>query len=147
MFLGCSLQIKPIEKFPLEKSSCHVYFVTCDKPEFPIKVGIATNPAKRFAGLQTGLPYPLVALGVFPGDRDTEQKMKILFFPHRLKGEWYERTDHMLTLIERWGMDQQRRLGNCFSQRRAEELDAKLEDFVRNPPYVIDKTNLIGKAA
>mgnify|MGYP000966255174 CR=1 FL=1 len=76
-----------------------IYFVTCDRPDFPIKIGWATDTDKRIAGLQGGLPYPVLLLATVPGTVETERRYHIGFSAHRLEGEWFERTPELLALI------------------------------------------------
>lgn len=43
-------------------SNYSIYFIQCDGPGRPIKIGYAEDPDKRLANLQAGCPYNLVLL-------------------------------------------------------------------------------------
>ncbi len=77
-----------------------VYFITCDAPDFPIKIGISSRVEWRMHKMQTGLPYDVIVLGTVPGDF-TNEKMLHLDFRHLwLRGEWFRRTPELLAHIE-----------------------------------------------
>lgn len=78
-----------------------VYFVTCDVPDFPIKIGWAVNVEKRLAGLQTSMPYKLRVLATMEGTLDNEQGFHLAFGKDRLEGEWFKRSPELLDLIRR----------------------------------------------
>lgn len=56
-----------------------LYFVTCEHPNFPIKIGIARDVEARVRGLRTALPYPIKILAVIDGDADTERALHLGF--------------------------------------------------------------------
>jgi hypothetical protein len=77
-----------------------VYFATCDRPVFPIKIGFAVNVPMRMVDLQVALPWPLVLLGSNPGTPDTELEIHQRFARLRLNGEWFARGDELLEFIK-----------------------------------------------
>lgn len=66
-----------------------IYFVSCDRPLFPIKIGFAGTVAERRQTLQTALPWPLVVLATMPGDHDAERALHARFASLRLRGDWF----------------------------------------------------------
>jgi hypothetical protein len=56
-----------------------------------VKIGIATDPARRLAGLQTGSPTHLRLLWqiVCPDARNLEAVLHARYQPYRSHGEWY----------------------------------------------------------
>lgn len=65
-----------------------------------IKIGVATNPDSRLLGLQTGCPVELRLIGVIAGaGQATETELHQRFASTRVRGEWFEPTAELLTLI------------------------------------------------
>src|SRR5690348_7786681 len=64
-----------------------VYFIQTE--DGPIKIGIANDPLKRLAELQTSHHAPLKLLGVSPGTLIVERKIHKQLDAHRLQGEWF----------------------------------------------------------
>ena len=65
------------------------------EPLGPVKIGIASDPEKRIASLQTGSPRPLKILAVFDTpNREIARKFEAAFHRHyddeRLAGEWFD---------------------------------------------------------
>lgn len=90
---GAKTQAKPISGF--------VYFLTAEAPGFPIKIGFTSKPGQmRSKGIQTGCPYRLVVLGMFPGGYRDENKLHRQFANQRLEGEWFSRSDDLMALIK-----------------------------------------------
>lgn len=83
---------------PLERQMT-IYFVTCQYPDFPIKIGIAVNVRRRVNGLQTALPYPVVVLGTVKGSIVNERFIHRDFHRLRLQGEWFRRDPALLDFI------------------------------------------------
>lgn len=77
-----------------------IYFVTCDHPDFPIKIGITSDVAARIRALKVALPYGVVLLASVPGDLDQEQLWHVQFAEQRLQGEWFSRSDRLMDAIK-----------------------------------------------
>lgn len=94
-----------------------------NEPLGPVKIGIARDPEKRIASIQTGSPRPLKLLAVFDTpNREIARKFEAAFHRHqdekRLAGEWFD-----LDPIEALEMA-------CGSFRRhLEGMSQKLEDL------------------
>lgn len=65
-----------------------VYFIQAAESG-RVKIGIAANPVRRLAELQTGSPEPLRILGVIPGGARLESQLHARFADDRLHGEWF----------------------------------------------------------
>lgn len=66
-----------------------VYVIQGD-PGTPIKIGFAKDPVKRMATLQTGYPWELRLLYVFPGPKALEHRLHRDLDAGRLRGEWFD---------------------------------------------------------
>jgi len=77
-----------------------VYFVTCCKDDFPIKIGVAANVQKRLEALQVSLPYRVLLLATAPGGLARERKLHILFRGSKLYGEWFQRTPELMETVQ-----------------------------------------------
>jgi hypothetical protein len=77
-----------------------VYFITCDHPDFPIKIGFATDLIPRIAAVQTSLPYQVKILHTTPGNRLMERDIGRQFEKHRIRGEWFSREPVLAYLAE-----------------------------------------------
>jgi hypothetical protein len=82
-------------------ASGHVYFITCDQTDFPIKIGFTTDLPSRVTALGRGLPYPALALAVIPGNRWIERRLLKHFKSDRLRGEWFRRSPDLMAAIDR----------------------------------------------
>ena len=80
-----------------------VYFITCEAPEFPIKIGIASNVERRIRGLQNALPFTVVLLKSMPGSRLDEQHIHNRFKHLRIRGEWFRRSQELFDFINETG--------------------------------------------
>lgn len=67
----------------------HVYFVQAGE-NGPVKIGLAEDPDRRVAELQTGCFAELRLLGTIAGDRGTERALHERFADYRIRGEWFE---------------------------------------------------------
>jgi len=77
-----------------------VYFISAAQPDFPVKIGFAEKSHKlRLKGLQTGCPYPLITLATVPGTYKDESALHRRFRDDRLCGEWFRRSDHLMSII------------------------------------------------
>lgn len=78
-----------------------VYVICCNKDY--IKIGIAAEPRKRMAYLQTGCPYQLSMLRVFiPEDaKQAEAALHSALSRYHVRGEWFKAPDSVRrTLLE-----------------------------------------------
>jgi len=76
-----------------------VYFIASDAG--PIKIGMATDPAKRLYALQTSHHDRLSILAVCDGGRAQEMAYHRKYARHRLSGEWFSRHPDILAEIAR----------------------------------------------
>lgn len=76
-----------------------IYFVTCDVPDFPIKIGSAFDVEIRLKAIQTALPWPVQTLLVIDGGSKRERELHALFSHLRMRGEWFERHPSILEHI------------------------------------------------
>lgn len=74
-----------------------VYFIQAGE-DGPIKIGVATEPFKRLAELQTGNPARLRIVAIVEGDTGMERALHDRFAEHRLEGEWFKPT-HILVAL------------------------------------------------
>lgn len=65
-----------------------VYVIQGD-PGTPIKVGVAKDPHRRMAGLQTGNPQELRLLHIIPGDHKLEASLHHRLKDSLVRGEWF----------------------------------------------------------
>lgn len=77
---------------PFELTPCFVYLMQCERF---VKVGIATDPQKRWAGLQGANPFPVRLAGKFRFDDRSyaylaEQACHRVMAAHRTFGEWFD---------------------------------------------------------
>lgn len=78
----------------MKDRTCYVYFIQSGCGA--IKVGIAKNPDKRMANMQTGHNKLLRLIAKFPQpDRNSarllERELHDLFSEYRIRGEWFNR--------------------------------------------------------
>jgi hypothetical protein len=66
-----------------------------------VKIGNATNPAKRIRQLKTGNPNSISMLGVMEGTHEDEFRIHGLFVEYRIDGEWFVLSDAIISFIER----------------------------------------------
>lgn len=71
-----------------EEKSKFVYFMQAVLGG-PIKIGIASDPERRKASVQTGYPYPLRITRVVDGWTYQETRLHQAFESVRLAGEWF----------------------------------------------------------
>lgn len=77
-----------------------VYFVQAEVLRV-IKIGIATNPVKRFQELKVGFPDRLHLLGLIESEdmRAAERSLHTHFRELRAQGEWFSPGDTLLRYI------------------------------------------------
>lgn len=78
----------------------NVYFISCDRPLFPIKIGFAIDVRVRLRALQGAMPWPLQLLFSMQGDLDKERELHQKFARLRMEGEWFARGHELLEYIE-----------------------------------------------
>lgn len=77
----------------------YVYFMGWSD-DSPVKIGWSIDPERRLKNFQTGFPYELQILGAIPGVTALEPEIHYLFDDERMRGEWFERSRRVSTLIE-----------------------------------------------
>jgi len=82
-----------------------IYF--CSQGHDRIKIGYTsdTDPQKRKKGMQTGSGYPLVCLGVMPGDPEFEQMLHYCFSEYNIPDvgrEWFWLVQKIRDFIEKF---------------------------------------------
>lgn len=80
-----------------------VYLVrmfTGDESADPVKIGFATNVARRLEGLQTGNPCQLVLVGAFRASKRDEAAMHSTTSARRIRGEWFAPNDPIHMLVD-----------------------------------------------
>ncbi len=85
---------------PTVEHMLFVYFIQCDGPLRPVKIGYARNPESRLSNLQSGCPYRLSLIGYAPVESapDIEQQLHARFGEVSLRGEWYAEIPSILDL-------------------------------------------------
>lgn len=75
-----------------------IYFIQCNGPDGPIKIGKAKFIDKRLSELQIGCPYDLALIGhVLVDDADLEERrLHGCFARHKIRGEWFRCCDEIL---------------------------------------------------
>lgn len=78
-------------------TDCSVYVIGFDLDKSPSKVGIAGDPVKRMANLQTAHHQRLVLAGSWATPereiaRELEKAFHDVMSEHRLSGEWFDLT-------------------------------------------------------
>lgn len=67
------------------------------------KVGISTNPQKRFAAIQTSNPHPIEVVAIYGGTQaecfEIEQSALLAMDKHRQAGEWVELPPDRVTRV------------------------------------------------
>jgi hypothetical protein len=76
-----------------------LYFIETECAERHIKIGIAADAQRRLVKLQMCCPYRLRLLAVIPGKASMEKELHQRFIADRLHGEWFRKSDALLSLI------------------------------------------------
>jgi len=99
----------------------------------PIKIGIAENVKKRLHSHQTSSHVELVLLAHRPGTRSDEWRLHQKLATHRVRGEWFEPHEDVLTEI-RAALLIDQSLPPAYAKRaktdRQKELDAAATEFM-----------------
>lgn len=75
-----------------------IYFIQSELGG-PIKIGRATDLAKRLVGLATGRPDTLTVLASFSGTVADERTLHSRLAPYRAKGEWFQDCPEVLAVV------------------------------------------------
>jgi hypothetical protein len=91
------------EGVPVITRETSIYFIQCDGPFRPIKIGYGKDPALRLHNLQAGCPYQLrlLASTLVPDGEAVERCLHELFHASYLRGEWFAETPELLDLAKR----------------------------------------------
>jgi len=117
-------------------AKCYVYIIRCcNGKNYPIKIGVADNPEKRMAELQTGSPYGLVLPSKIemPSRKsayELECWLHKRFDSARMSGEWFRSKGCNLKAAFR--------VWNSFSEAKAisenaykhQNTEAELRDII-----------------
>jgi hypothetical protein len=77
-----------------------VYFVTCERPMFPIKIGFAADLRSRMTSLQVSMPWPIKLLVALEGKLADEEMLHRKFAHLRMEGEWFYRHEDILGVVK-----------------------------------------------
>ena len=90
-----------VEECQREKnnSDFFIYFIQSEKGG-AIKIGLSKNPEERLNELQTSTPYKLKLLAKIKGDISKERELHRRFARYRIRGEWFEASNELLSYIE-----------------------------------------------
>lgn len=91
--------MRPI-RYKEVKQPTDLYFIESQCAERRIKIGIASDVKTRLGTMLVNSPYPLKLLKLVPGSASLEKELHRRFADDRLTGEWFKRSDELLTLIE-----------------------------------------------
>jgi hypothetical protein len=100
-----------------------VYFIRCSTGE--IKIGTAANIRRRVAVLQTAHPATLELLAAIPGDTSREQSLHERFERERVRGEWFEPSERLLSFIDGLALATTLYEGISELAKREDERDAR----------------------
>lgn len=65
-----------------------------------IKIGFATDVAKRVRGLETGSPHPIAVLHEMRGTLEDEARFHGRFASYRVRGEWFRKDGDLAAWME-----------------------------------------------
>lgn len=77
-----------------------LYFIESQCAERRIKIGIASDVKTRLGTMHVNSPYPLRLLKLVPGAAALEKGLHQRFADDRLTGEWFRRSQELLSVIE-----------------------------------------------
>ncbi len=77
-----------------------VYFIQCNGPTGPVKIGWSANVNRRQSDLQMSTPYDLALIGKHYGERSLEAELHALFADHSIRGEWFHPHPDILAAAE-----------------------------------------------
>lgn len=99
-----------------------VYFIQCNGPTGPVKIGRATHVERRFNAIQCDNPYPVELLAKMASDdmaRD-EALLHERFADSHIRGEWFEPHEDLLKLA--------RQARNYVRDRAMAILEGRIEE-------------------
>jgi hypothetical protein len=68
-----------------------------------VKIGYTKHDvAARLVSMRTYSPYPVKVLAEIPGTMKIERRIHAELSEHRLEGEWFEKVDQVMAVVERW---------------------------------------------
>jgi endogenous inhibitor of DNA gyrase (YacG/DUF329 family) len=68
-----------------------------------VKIGYTKHDvAARLVSMRTYSPYPVKVLAEIPGTMKLERRIHAELSEHRLEGEWFEKVDEVMAVVERW---------------------------------------------
>lgn len=124
-----------------------VYFVQAGE-NGPIKIGYASDVAKRIGHLQTSAPDRLCVLSVMDGGEAEEKALHAELAAHRRLGEWFNPTAEVLAAAGR-GVGLEPRIdGRRFAQRRhfdhaaIRQIEARLAERGESVASVCRRANI-----
>jgi len=94
--------------------SANVYFIQ-QGSDGPIKIGLAENVWRRRCKLQTGCGEILFLLTETPGSRQLERSLHRRFRHQRIRGEWFQPSDELMTLIAAYQAERNRRIDEAIA--------------------------------
>lgn len=78
-----------------------IYFIRCETERL-VKIGYASDIARRFSQLQVASPHRLEIIGVMVHyDRSNEKQLHEYFAGHRVRGEWFRLAPHIQRYIDK----------------------------------------------
>ncbi len=78
----------------------YVYFLSTTTDYGDIKIGFSINPWARASEVSASCPNGCVMIGQFKGGKDTESQWHERFKSLRKNGEWFTRSDELMTAIK-----------------------------------------------
>lgn len=81
----------------------YVYFMQCNAPDGPIKIGWSANVERRLSSVRMDCPYPIVMIASIPTDNGARDEARLHrhFSPAHIRGEWFEATHELLEFATR----------------------------------------------
>jgi hypothetical protein len=78
-----------------------VYFIRPIGMTGPVKIGCSISPDGRRETLEKWSPFPLEIVAQFDGCMDDERRVHSLFWQQHQRGEWFEWSPELQSLIDR----------------------------------------------
>lgn len=119
-----------------------IYFVEAGESG-PIKIGYTKMyVVDRLMFLQVGNPMPLRLLAYTAGTRAEERRLHDKFSAHRMRGEWFQRSDEILAHLR--GVLSKPIVFRSLSYWKNQPLDALVNpDFYRSAPIPPDPWSIL----
>jgi hypothetical protein len=77
-----------------------LYFIQTDCPEGHIKIGIASDVARRMGKMQMDCPYGLKLLKIVKDAAHMEIQLHQQFASSRIRGEWFRKSPELMKVID-----------------------------------------------